>query len=198
MAHRVLGAAAPTILLAPDSFKGTFTAREVAEALAAGVRAAGARPDRCPVADGGEGTMDVLLAALGGTVAHADVHDPLGRPVTARYALLADGRTAVVESAQASGLALVAEADRDAEAASTTGTGELLAAALAAGARRVLVTVGGSATTDGGLGRCGRCGPPAASATPSSSCCATSRRPTRTPPASSGPRREPTRTRCGG
>nr|WP_267128273.1 glycerate kinase [Baekduia soli] len=62
MAHRVLGAAAPTILLAPDSFKGTFTAREVAEALAAGVRAAGARPDRCPVADGGEGTMDVLLA----------------------------------------------------------------------------------------------------------------------------------------
>ncbi|MBX5443297.1 MAG: glycerate kinase [Solirubrobacteraceae bacterium] len=144
---------APLVLVAPDSFKGTFPAARVADALAAGIEEAGARADRCPVADGGEGTLDVLVAARGGEVRIAPARDPLGRPLpAARWALLDDGATAVVETAEASGLALVDPAERDAEAASTAGTGELIAAAAAAGAREILVAVGGSATTDGGRG----------------------------------------------
>jgi len=139
-------------LVAPDSFKGTFDAGAVAGAIAAGVEAGGGEADRCPVADGGEGTMDVLLGALGGKRRSARVHDPLRRPIEAEYALLDDGETAVVEMAQASGLSLVAPEERDAERADTFGTGELIAAAVTAGARRVLVAVGGSATTDGGRG----------------------------------------------
>lgn len=138
-------------LVAPDSFKGTFSATEVAAAIAAGLRAAGREVRELPVADGGEGTMAVLVAALGGDVRTITASDPLGRPVEASFALLPDG-AAVVEMAQASGLGLVEEADRDAWAASTRGTGELIGAAVAAGAERVIVTVGGSATTDGGAG----------------------------------------------
>jgi glycerate 2-kinase len=139
-------------LVAPDSFKGTFSAFEVAGAIAAGLRSAGREADELPVADGGEGTMDVLLAALGGEKRSACVSDPLGREVEASYGLLDDGSTAVVEAAQASGLGRVAAAERDAFAASTYGTGQLIAHAADAGAERVLVAVGGSATTDGGAG----------------------------------------------
>jgi glycerate 2-kinase len=139
-------------LVAPDSFKGTFSAGEVAAAIAAGLRGAGHEAEELPVADGGEGTMDVLLAALGGERCTVRAGDPLGRPVDASFALIEDGRVAVVETAQASGLGLVAEDERDAWAASTRGTGELIAAAVEAGAERVIVTVGGSATTDGGAG----------------------------------------------
>ena len=138
-------------LVAPDSFKGTFSARDVAAAVAAGLRSAGREAHELPVADGGEGTMEVLVAALGGEVRTVTVSDPLGRPVEAGFALLPDG-SAVVEMAQASGLSLVDEAERDAWAASTRGTGELIVAAVEAGASRVVVTVGGSATTDGGAG----------------------------------------------
>jgi glycerate kinase len=139
------------VLVAPDSFKGTYSAREVAAAIAEGLREAGRETVELPVADGGEGTMDVLVSALGGEVVTTTASDPLGRPVEASFALLPDG-SAVVETAQASGLGLVAEAERDAWAASTRGTGELIAAAAAAGAEHVIVTVGGSATTDGGAG----------------------------------------------
>jgi len=139
------------VLVAPDSFKGTFSAREVADAIAAGLRDAGREARELPVADGGEGTMDVLVAALGGEVRTLTVSDPLGRPVEAGFALVPDG-SAVVEMAQASGLSLVAEPDRDPWAASTRGTGELIAAAASAGASPIVVTVGGSATTDGGAG----------------------------------------------
>jgi glycerate kinase len=138
-------------LVAPDSFKGTFSAHEVAAAIAAGLRASERETVELPVADGGEGTMDVLVNALGGELRTATAPDPLGRPVEACFALLPDG-TAVVETAQASGLGLIAEGERDAWAASTRGTGELIVAAAEAGATRVLVTVGGSATTDGGAG----------------------------------------------
>jgi glycerate kinase len=96
--------------------------------------------------------MDVLLAALGGERLRGKARDPLGRRIEASFALLEDGRTAVVEVAQASGLGLVAPGDRDPERANTAGTGELIAAAIEAGARRVLVAAGGSATTDGGAG----------------------------------------------
>jgi glycerate 2-kinase len=142
----------PRFLAAPDSFKGTLSARQVAEAIGRGVENAGATPDPCPAADGGEGTTDVLLDALGGERRTASVQDPLGRSIQADYALLRDGTEAAVEVAAASGLSLVAEGERDPEAASSAGTGELIAAALGAGARRILVAAGGSATTDGGRG----------------------------------------------
>ena len=138
-------------LVAPDSFKGTFSAAEVAAAIAAGLRGAGREAEELPVADGGEGTMEVLVRALGGELNTITATDPLGRSVEARFALLPDG-VAVVEMAEASGLGLVDEAERDAWAATTRGTGELIVAAAEAGAERAIVTVGGSATTDGGAG----------------------------------------------
>src|SRR5690606_35037387 len=126
---------------------------EVAAAIGRGLESAGlVPPDLCPVADGGEGTQEVLLTALGGETAAAAAHDPLGRPLTAGFALLEGGGTAIVETAAASGLDLVPEAERDAWAASTRGTGELICATVDAGAAVVLVAVGGSATTDGGAG----------------------------------------------
>jgi len=141
------------VLVAPDSFKGTHRATAVAAAIGRGLERAGlVPPDRCPVADGGEGTLEALLTALGGETAGARVHDPLGREISAGFGLVEDGGTAVVEMAEASGLALVAQEERDAWTASTRGTGELIAAAVAAGAQVVLVAVGGSATTDGGAG----------------------------------------------
>lgn len=140
------------VLVAPDSFKGTLSAAEVAAAVAAGLHDGGLEAVELPVGDGGEGTMDALLAALGGERRRATVSDPLGRPVEAEYALIDGGRRAVVEMARASGLGLVGEEERDAYAASTRGTGELIAAAAADGAGEVIVTVGGSATTDGGAG----------------------------------------------
>lgn len=137
--------------LAPDKFKGTLTASEAAEAMARGVRAAGFDEVRTvPLADGGDGTLDVLVANLGGSRRRARVTGPLGDPVDAEWALLPDG-TAVVEAARASGLLLV-RGRTDPLRASTRGTGELIAAALRAGAARVIVGVGGTATTDGGLG----------------------------------------------
>jgi glycerate 2-kinase len=104
------------------------------------------------VADGGEGTIDALLSTLAGVEVTVEVGDPLGRPVEASFALIDDGRTAIVEMARASGLGLVAAEERDPWAASTRGTGELIVAAVEAGAEQVIVTVGGSATTDGGAG----------------------------------------------
>lgn len=140
------------VLIAPDSFKGTFAADEVAAAVAEGVVAADGTAHQLPIADGGEGTMAAIVSALGGELRSTPVVDPLGRPIDAAFALLPDGTTAVVEMAQASGLSLVAEGERDAAAATTAGTGELIVAAVEAGAERVIVTVGGSATTDGGQG----------------------------------------------
>lgn len=151
-------------LVCPDKFRGTLTAAGATEALARGLEAAdvsGASPAspgphrfdeirRLPLADGGEGTLDALLAASGGSRRRATVTGPLGEPVSAEYGVLPDG-TAVVESARASGIALVA-GPNDPLAASSRGTGELIRAAVRNGATRVLVTVGGSAMTDGGLG----------------------------------------------
>jgi glycerate kinase len=141
------------VLVAPDKFKGTFRAADVAAAVGRGLERAGLEPpDLCPIADGGDGTLAVLVAALGGETAGLEVADPLGRPVRAGFALIEDGGTAIVEVAEASGLARVAEGERDPVAASTYGTGELIAAAVEAGAQVVLVAAGGSATTDAGAG----------------------------------------------
>jgi glycerate kinase len=137
-------------LIAPDAFKGTLSAVEVADALARGLTRGGRQIELCPVGDGGEGTMQALLAAMGGELQRLTVEDPLGRPVEAEFALA--GTQAIVETAAASGLGLIHEAERDAFAASTYGTGQLIAAAIAAGAKTIYVAVGGSATTDGGAG----------------------------------------------
>ena len=138
------------VLVCPDAFKGTLRATQVASAIGRGLERAGLEPpDLCPIADGGEGTLEVLLTALGGETAAATVRDPLGRPVQAGYALIEDGGTAIVEVAQASGLHL---GDGRAEEASSAGTGELVAHAIDAGAEVVLIAAGGSATTDGGDG----------------------------------------------
>jgi glycerate kinase len=106
----------------------------------------------CPLADGGEGTLSVILSALGGEYRAVASHDALGRPITARFGLIDNGRTAIVEAASAVGLPMIAEADRDPEASTTSGVGELIAAAIAAGVERVVLGVGGVATTDGGRG----------------------------------------------
>jgi len=139
-----------TILVAPDSFKGTLTAVEVAEAIGRGLEDAGRPVDLCPVADGGEGTLDALLDAVGGELRTVSVSDPLGRPIDAAFAL--GDRVAVVETAAASGLGLVDPSERDPVAASTFGTGQLIMAAIEAGADLLYLGVGGSATTDGGAG----------------------------------------------
>lgn len=135
------------IVVAPDKFRGTVTESECADALAGPLRAAGHDVVVASMADGGEGTLD----ALGGANRRSTVTGPTGDPVEAEWRL--SGRRAVIEMAQASGLALVGGAEgNDAVAASTYGTGELIAAALDAGARDIVVGAGGSATTDGGLG----------------------------------------------
>jgi glycerate 2-kinase len=137
----------PRVLAALDKFRGTVSAAEAAAAVALGVQRAGGTCIERPVADGGEGTLD----ALGGANRRTIVMGPLGDPVEAGWRLA--GKTAVIEMARASGLALVGGGENnDPIAASTHGTGELLAAAVDAGARRIIVGVGGSATTDGGLG----------------------------------------------
>jgi glycerate kinase len=141
-----------SVLVAPDSFKGTFTATEVAAAIGQGVADAGGEADLCPVADGGEGTLEVLLSALGGERVAADAHDPLRRPLSTQFGLLGDGATALVEVAAASGLPLLAADELEPERADTYGTGELILAAAASGARTILIAAGGSATTDGGRG----------------------------------------------
>jgi glycerate 2-kinase len=136
-------------LACPASLKGVLSAREAAAALAGGFREAGAEADECPIADGGEGTAEVLFAALGGEWRDAVVADPLGRPIRVRWLALPDG-TALVESAEAIGLGVLPE--RDPLRASSRGFGELVAAALAGNPTSLVVALGGSATVDGGAG----------------------------------------------
>ena len=164
------------IVIAPDSFKESLAAEEVAEAIAQGVLEVcpDARVDRCPMADGGGGTVAAMVAATGGEFVSADVFGPLGEPIRAQFGLLgvpagaglpgelglaaspglpaAGERTAVVEMAAASGLHLVPPQRRDPMRSTTYGTGQLIAAAIGAGARHIIIGIGGSATVDGGAG----------------------------------------------
>jgi glycerate kinase len=143
--------AVPHLVAAPDKFRETASSVAVAEAIGRAAAAVGWSADLAPVADGGEGFLDALLRA-GGSRRTAQVTGPLGRLVTAEWGLIEDGHTAVVEMARASGLELAGGPQHnDPLRATTAGTGELIAAAVSAGARRVLVGLGGSATTDGGL-----------------------------------------------
>ena len=148
------------VLIAPDKFKGSLTATEVADAVADGVRDVDplASVDLCPLADGGDGTADLLLRAKGGRRVPRTVTGPLPeRRVDTGYAELGDG-SALVEMAAASGLALLSPGDRDPLRTTTFGTGELIAAAVKAGARKVLLALGGSGTVDGGIGCMQACG----------------------------------------
>ncbi|MGH2572952.1 MAG: glycerate kinase family protein [Actinomycetota bacterium] len=144
------------VLVAPDKFKGTLTAGEAAEAIARGWRRAqpSAEIETVPMADGGEGTLDALLAALGGERHRVTVSDPLGDPVEAEFGIAPteDGPLAIIEMARASGLALISPARRDPKRTSTRGTGDLILHACRRGVKDVLVCIGGSATNDAGAG----------------------------------------------
>ena len=141
------------IVIAPDSFKESLSAPEVAQAIGRGWLAV--YPDAeialCPMADGGEGTVDAVLAATGGERRELTVQGPLASPVQGYWGWLGDG-TAVIEMAAASGLHWVPSAQRDARVTCSYGTGELISAALDAGATRIILGLGGSATNDGGSG----------------------------------------------
>lgn len=141
------------VVIAPDKLRGTYTADEAAAAIAAGWREARAGDDlvELPLADGGEGTAAAILRARGGEWRHAEVHDALGRPCTARFARLSDG-SAALDVAEACGAARVADVPRDPLGASSRGAGELIRAAIEDGALRVVIGVGGTASTDGGAG----------------------------------------------
>jgi len=142
------------IVIAPDSYKESLSAAEVALAIEAGFREVfpEARFCRLPVADGGEGTVDAMVAATGGRRIVVQVTGPLGQPVEAFYGLTGDGATAVIEMAAASGLALVPPGLRNPLLTTSVGTGELIRAALDSGARHLIVGIGGSATNDAGAG----------------------------------------------
>jgi len=143
------------VVIACDSFKEALAAREVCAAVGRGVRRA--RPaavgDLVPLADGGEGTVATLVAATGGTIRQTTVVGPLGEPVSAEWGLLGpEGKIAVLEMAAASGLSLVPPGRRNPLRTTTYGTGQLVLAALDAGAREIIIGIGGSATNDGGTG----------------------------------------------
>ena len=141
-----------TILVAPDSFKGTFTSVQVAQYISAGIREEGLTAIECPLADGGEGTLDVILLALNGEERSQSVQGPLGQKVVARWGWVPDQRVAIIEVAQACGLHLSGVNPTDALRASTLGVGKLIVTAAAFGAEKIIVAAGGSATTDGGQG----------------------------------------------
>ncbi|HSH37824.1 MAG TPA: glycerate kinase [Chthoniobacterales bacterium] len=142
------------ILVAPDKFKGSLRAREAAQHIASGLREA--LPDaqivNLAVADGGEGTAEVICAAAGGEWRECNVHDPLGAIVTARYCAIENGATAVMEMSEAAGLWRVPEQLRNPETASSFGVGEMLLDAARRGAQQIIIGLGGSATNDGGFG----------------------------------------------
>lgn len=146
-------------ILIPDSFKGSLSSEEICGILGREIRALEPEAEICsiPVADGGEGTVDAFLAALGGEKIPVSCRDPYGRAITACYGLLPDGGTAVIEMAAAAGLPLVGD-DRRVADATTYGVGQLMAHALKRGAKRIVLGLGGSATNDGGCGAASACG----------------------------------------
>jgi glycerate kinase len=151
------------VVVAPDKFKGCLTAAQVAGAMEMGLRRARAdiEIDRCPLADGGEGTVDALVIATGGRFVSRRVTGPIpDMKVEARFGILGDGQTAVIEMSAASGLALLKREDMDPMRTTTFGTGELMVAAAGLGVSRIILGIGGSATIDGGIGCAQACGLP--------------------------------------
>lgn len=142
------------IVIAPQAFKGSLSALQAADAIANGAQRVfpDAQLTRVPIADGGDGTLDALINATGGTSHEAKVTGPLGSPVDARWGVLGDGMTTVIEAAQGCGLALLSDNERDPLTTTTYGVGELIKHALDAGYRKMLIGLGGSSTNDGGAG----------------------------------------------
>jgi glycerate 2-kinase len=142
------------IVLAPDSYKGSLTAKQACEAMEAGIRRAipDAEVVKIPMADGGEGTVQSLVDAMAGTFHTVEVTGPLGQKVKAAYGVLGDKETAVLEMAEASGLYLIPAEKRNPLVTTTYGTGELIKSALEQGCRKFIIGIGGSATNDGGMG----------------------------------------------
>ena len=142
------------ILIAPDKFKGSLSAREVAENIALGLRDVlrDAEIAIVPMADGGEGTAEVICNALGGSWVKCKAHDPLGREIDARYAWIANRNLAVMEMSEAAGMRRLSQSERDPLLATTFGVGEMILDAARHGAREIIIGLGGSATNDGGFG----------------------------------------------
>jgi glycerate kinase len=142
------------VLVCPDKFKGSLTANQAAEAIARGFSEGWPEAEcvLCPLADGGEGTLEVLVKATGGRLVEMEVTGPLGEKRRAPLGILGDGTTAVVEMAAASGLELIPPDCRDPRRTTTAGTGDLIRGALDMGFRRIIVGIGGSGTNDGGTG----------------------------------------------
>lgn len=142
------------IVVAPDSFKGSLTAMEVAETIEKGIKKVDEKIEviKAPMADGGEGTVQSLVDATGGKIIETFALDPLLRRIKAFYGILGDNKTAVIEMAAASGLPLLKENERNPLKATTYGTGELILDALNRGCRNIIIGIGGSATNDGGEG----------------------------------------------
>jgi glycerate kinase len=142
------------ILIAPDKFKGALSAREVGEAIAAGLRNVlpDAKIDIAPMADGGEGTAEVISQAFGGSWATCKVHDPLGREIQARYGWIDNRKLAVMEMSEAAGMRRLAPNELDPIRATTFGVGEMILNAGKRGAKEIIIGLGGSATNDGGFG----------------------------------------------
>jgi len=142
------------VAIAPDSFKGSMTAMEAATCIETGLKRSltGISCRKIPMADGGEGTVQAIVDATGGKFVKRTVTDPLGRKIKATFGLSGDGRTAVMEMAEASGLALLKPRERNPLKTSTYGTGEMIKHALKLGVRKILIGIGGSATNDGGIG----------------------------------------------
>ena len=142
------------VIISPDSFKGTMSSVDAAETIEKGLKQLSETIETLclPVADGGEGTLEALVAATNGKFVESTVYDPIGRNVQARYGILGDGKTCVIEMAQASGITLLSEDERNPLQATTFGTGQLIDHALHEGYRHFIVGIGGSATNDAGLG----------------------------------------------
>ncbi|HEV8619243.1 MAG TPA: glycerate kinase [Candidatus Udaeobacter sp.] len=142
------------ILIAPDKFKGSLSAREVAENIELGLRGVlrDAEIAITPMADGGEGTAEVICNALGGSWVKCKAHDPLGREIDARYAWIANRKLAVMEMSQTAGMRRLSESERDPLRANTFGVGEMILDGARHGAREIIIGLGGSATNDGGFG----------------------------------------------
>jgi len=142
------------ILVAPDKFKGVLTAREAAENIAQGLRNAlpDAKIEIVPMADGGEGTAEVICNAHGGSWLQCKAHDPLGREIDARYGWISDNKLAVMEMSEAAGMRRLSESERDPVRANTFGVGEMILDASDRGAKEIIIGLGGSATNDGGFG----------------------------------------------
>jgi glycerate kinase len=142
------------IIIAPDSFKGSLTAQEAASAMERGIRAVipNAEIDKIPMADGGEGTLEALVASTKGQFKEVEAVDPLGRPMNGQYGILGDGRTAIIEMSAVSGLLLLKKEERNPLNTTTYGTGQLIQNALESGCRELIIGIGGSSTNDCGTG----------------------------------------------